>query len=898
MSENNDPKSSTRDNNELEQLLAEKIKLDSMLMEKFSRKVTVMFTDIKGSTSYYETRGDLAGRTMIHQHNSIVLPIIEKQKGTLLKTIGDATMSIYEDPAEGLRAASEIQHALLAYNKGKPTGEQINVRCGLNCGIGLVENNDVYGDVVNVTARIEGLASARDIFISEQIYEDLRHDDEFIFRFVESAKVKGKDEPIKVFRLVWNAEDLKLGKARSGVSPLSSRRSGYYHLEVTLTGDKLKISGCFQTDGEVKPVKQGQEVPFDREDTEASVNRIITIFNRAGGMKKASNDFLVELRQQGGMLYDSLIPDVIRKGLAEAPDPNLLISMDEALVSIPWEMLYDGSRFLNEKFGIGRTVTTRQTVTGSTRAVMSPLKMLLLCDPLGDLPAAAREKSKILAATSGYKEYLSVNAKEFPVSTAFVSSRIHSYDIVHYAGHAEQDSGTPGHGGWLLQDGPLTADAISALAGDHLPMPALVFSNACHTGEWKSNEALVQRVFSLANAFLLSGVQHYIGTFWDVPDEPSCHFATHFYGNLVRGMTIGEAMLAARNSLIEKFGEDTIFGSSYLLYGDPTTRYVVGAAATESLETESDDQPLLRSADSDYAASPPAAKSYTMLIAGGVVALVCVVAGYFLTGGSSKQQVQVVQSAPQQNSAENDRQLDELVKSLASSFRSGELQKPAQPSDGWTSPPFSIVIMEIGGGSGGNDTLIEKINQGLANSAGISIVERKLLNKMLTELKLSASALTDPATSIKLGKILSARIMVSGTLSTDGGKAVLMMKFVDTETTEVRKMLTIEAKGKEIDKQEIADLAGQVGAWVREDFPVQGKVTAVAGNQAKLNIGRQYGIKKGDMLEAVIENGTGSGIFTVLAEMQLSEVNKDSATAQVKGDGKGLEKDVKVRLKR
>jgi hypothetical protein len=287
-----------------------------------------------------------------------------------------------------------------------------------------------------------------------------------------------------------------------------------------------------------------------------------------------------------------------------------------------------------------------------------------------------------------------------------------------------------------------------------------------------------------------------------------------------------------------------------------------------------------------------------MLIAGGVVALVCVVAGYFLTGGSPKQQVQVVQSAPLQNSAENDRQLDELVKSLASSFRSGELQKPAQPSDGWTSPPFSIVIMEIGGGSGSNDTLIEKINQGLANSAGISIVERKLLNKMLTELKLSASALTDPATSIKLGKILSARIMVSGTLSTDGGRAVLLMKFVDTETTEVRKMLTIEAKGKEIDKQEIADLAGQVGVWVREDFPVQGKVTAVAGNQAKLNIGRQHGIKKGDMIEAVIENGKGSGIFTVLAEMQLSEVNKDSATALAKGDVKGLEKDVKVRLKR
>jgi class 3 adenylate cyclase/CHAT domain-containing protein len=896
MSDKNNRENNLSDNNELEQLLAEKIKLDSILMEKFSRKVTIMFTDIKGSTSYYETRGDLAGRTMIHQHNSIVMPLIEKHNGTLLKTIGDATMSLYENAADGLRAATEIQKSLLAYNQGRPAGEQIKVRCGLNCGIGLVENNDVYGDVVNVTARIESQASAGDIFISEQIYEELRRDDEFIFRFVNAAKVKGKDEPIKIYRLVWNAEDLKLGKARGGISLVSSRRAGYYHLEVSISGDKLKLSGSFQADGEVQPVKQSQEMPYDRQNTEASANRIISIFNRAGGMKKSSNDFLVELKDLGGELFGKLIPEVIRKGLAEAPDPNLLISMDEALVSIPWEMLYDGSQFLNQKFGIGRSVTTRQTVSGSSRAVSSPLKMLLMCDPQNNLPAAAREKSEILSATSGYQEYLSVNAKEAQVTTGYITSRIHSYDIVHYAGHAEQDSDQQGHGGWLLQDGPLTAATISSLAGDR-PMPALVFSNACHTGEWKSGEAFVQRVFSLANAFLLSGVQHYIGTFWDVPDEPSCHFATHFYGNLVHGMTIGEAMLAARKSLIEKFGEDTIFWASYLLYGDPTTRYVVGAVASESTATEPAEQPRMRSADS-YAASQPAKSSSTMMIAGGALALTCIVAGYFMFGEARQQQVQTLQqAAPQQNSSESDKQLDELVSSLAASYRSGQPQKPAQPTDGWTSPPFSIVIMEISGNSN-NDALIEKINQGLSGNTGVSIVERKLLNKMLTELKLSASALTDPATSIKLGKILSARIMVTGALSTEGGKAILMLKFIDTETTEVRKMLTIETKGKEIDKAAIADLAAQVGSWAKEEFPVQGTVTAAAGNQCKLNIGRQHGLKKGDLVEAVVENGRGSGLYTVLAELKLSEVDKTSATAVAKGDGKGLGKDVKVRLKR
>jgi len=801
-------------------------------------------------------------------------------------------MSIYEDPADGLRAATEIQHSLLANNKGKPSGEQINVRCGLNCGIGLVENKDVYGDVVNVTARIEGLASAGDIYISEQIYEKLRQEDDFIFRFVEAAKVKGKDEPIKVFRLVWNPEDLKLGKSRSSTAAAPSRRVGYYHLEATLSGDKLKMSGSFQAEGEVQPLKQCQEIAYDKTGIEVAAGRIIDIFNRAGGMTKTSTDFIVELKQSGNVLYNSLIPEVIRKGLSDAPEANLLISMDEALGHIPWEMLHDGSQFLSQKFGIGRTVITRQAVSGASRALTKPLKMLLLCDPQGNLPAAARERVEILAATSAYNDCLNITAKPSPVETAYVSGRIHSFDIIHYAGHAEQDNEHSGTGGWLLNDGPLTAAAISSLAADH-PMPALVFSNACHTGEWKSNEAFVQRVFSLANAFLLSGVQHYIGTFWDVPDEPSCLFATQFYGNLVQGMTIGEAMLAARRSLIDTYGEDTIFWASYLLYGDPTTRYLVNSAAAET-SSLSAEQPLLRSAEAPAPQAPPAAKSHTMLIAGGLLAIAGIVGGYLLTSGSKLPQVQVVQSALQQGGAENDRQIDELVKSLAESYKSGATAKTAQPSDGWTSPPFSVVIMEI---SGGNDALIERINQGLSTNAGVSIVERKLLNKMLTELKLSASALTDPATSIKLGKILSARIMVTGALSTEGGKATLMLKFIDTETTEVRKMLTIEANGKEIDKQAIADLAAQIGSWGREEFPVQGTITAVAGSQAKLNIGRQHGLKKGDVLEAVVENGKGSGLFTVLSELQLTEVEKNAATAQIKGDGKGLAKDVKVRSK-
>ena len=99
---------------DIESILAERLKLDEILKSEFTKKVTIMFTDIKGSTSFYEQRGDFDGRLMVHRHNEQVLPVISQNRGVLIKTIGDATMSLYEDPADGVRAALQIQQRLQA----------------------------------------------------------------------------------------------------------------------------------------------------------------------------------------------------------------------------------------------------------------------------------------------------------------------------------------------------------------------------------------------------------------------------------------------------------------------------------------------------------------------------------------------------------------------------------------------------------------------------------------------------------------------------------------------------------------------------------------------------------------------------------------------------------------
>ena len=77
-----------------------------------------------------------------------------------------------------------------------------------------------------------------------------------------------------------------------------------------------------------------------------------------------------------------------------------------------------------------------------------------------------------------------------------------------------------------------------------------------------------------ANAFLLAGAQHYIGSAWEMPDEPSAAFATAFYQALAQGFSVGEAVRHARLTLVERDGDESAVWASYVLYGDPTTRYL------------------------------------------------------------------------------------------------------------------------------------------------------------------------------------------------------------------------------------------------------------------------------------------------------------------------------------
>ena len=202
----------------LEQLLEERARLEELIHKKFTQTITVMFTDFKGSTALAESEGDVSSRLLIKKHHDMLFPIIKENEGVLVKTMGDGTLSWFGKAQNAVRAAVRFQKSLKEFNQGRPPGKTpLLVRIGLNTGMGIVEDNDIFGDAVNVASRFEALASPREIYISETTFDSLDAKEEFRCRLIKTTELKGKAGLHKVFKVYWDEtekeEDLQAGVA-------------------------------------------------------------------------------------------------------------------------------------------------------------------------------------------------------------------------------------------------------------------------------------------------------------------------------------------------------------------------------------------------------------------------------------------------------------------------------------------------------------------------------------------------------------------------------------------------------------------------------------------------------------------------------------------------------------
>jgi len=184
--------------------------LESAFEEKFTQTLTVMFTDLKGSTAIAEKYGDLTSRQVIQRHNDILFPTVKEFRGTLVKSIGDGTLSHFESALDALRAAVKIQRGIDELNRSGKFPMPVLMRIGVHTGKCIVEKNDIFGDVVNTASRFESSANPGEIYFSEDTYNALSDKAEIYSRFERKITLKGKAEPFSAYKAFWNPEEIEI----------------------------------------------------------------------------------------------------------------------------------------------------------------------------------------------------------------------------------------------------------------------------------------------------------------------------------------------------------------------------------------------------------------------------------------------------------------------------------------------------------------------------------------------------------------------------------------------------------------------------------------------------------------------------------------------------------------
>lgn len=175
--------------------------------------VTILFTDLKGSTMLYETVGDSSAYGQVRNHFEFLTQHIAGNSGSIVKTIGDAVMAVFHKPEDALRAALAIQENLAAFNQ--TAKEEIVLRIGLYSGAAIAVNSndrlDYFGRTVNIAARIQGQGEGGDIVISRDVLAQPMSASLLAGRDLEfeefSAVLKGIDGAVDLVR-VRLTEDL------------------------------------------------------------------------------------------------------------------------------------------------------------------------------------------------------------------------------------------------------------------------------------------------------------------------------------------------------------------------------------------------------------------------------------------------------------------------------------------------------------------------------------------------------------------------------------------------------------------------------------------------------------------------------------------------------------------
>jgi len=165
------------------------------------RLAAVMFTDIVGYSSLTQKDERLA-LELLEEHRKIVRPIVARHNGHEIKTMGDAFLIEFGSALEATRCAIDVQKTLQDHNEQSTVERRIHLRIGIHLGDVLQRQSDVLGDAVNIASRIEPLAEADGVCISQQVYDQVRNKIDCTIEDLGPHQLKNIEYPINVYRVL------------------------------------------------------------------------------------------------------------------------------------------------------------------------------------------------------------------------------------------------------------------------------------------------------------------------------------------------------------------------------------------------------------------------------------------------------------------------------------------------------------------------------------------------------------------------------------------------------------------------------------------------------------------------------------------------------------------------
>ena len=173
---------------------------ESLPLEQGQRKLTtIMFSDICCYTRMM-SKNESKTLQLVKRNLEIHQDSLKKHNGTLIKEMGDGLLTCFDSPSAAVSCAKEILAAV-------SIEEELNLHIGIHQGEVIFTENDVYGEGVNITARIDSEAWPGEILVSEDVWKNIRNKDEFVAMSIGKKQMKNVAEPMELFRILITEED-------------------------------------------------------------------------------------------------------------------------------------------------------------------------------------------------------------------------------------------------------------------------------------------------------------------------------------------------------------------------------------------------------------------------------------------------------------------------------------------------------------------------------------------------------------------------------------------------------------------------------------------------------------------------------------------------------------------